>query len=472
MAKCDIGVAGLAVMGSNLALNMMDKGFNVAVYNRSPEPLKAFREGEAKDKQAVFCESVEAFCDALAVPRRIMLMVKAGKPVDAMIEQLLPHLAPGDIIIDGGNSYFQDTVRRVACLEEKGLCFFGIGVSGGEEGARRGPSMMPGGSEEAWPQIRDIFQATAAKAKDGAPCCQFMGSGGAGHYVKMVHNGIEYGDMQLICETSWFMRNLLGMTPAEQAEVFTEWNQGELASYLIEITAEILAKTDPETGKPMVDVILDTAGQKGTGKWTSESGLDLGVPIPTIAEAVFARCISAIKDERVNASTKLEGPAAVFTHDRAAALEDLRQALFMAKICSYAQGFQLMRAASDEYEWNLNYGNIAMVWREGCIIRAQFLEGIKKAFDADPDSVNLMLAPYFNEIVNRSHDALRWVNMKAVEHGIPMPCFSSALAYYDGYRSAVLPANLLQAQRDYFGAHTYERVDKPRGEFFHTQWTS
>lgn len=465
----DIGLIGLAVMGSNLALNINDKGYSLAAYNRSPQPLKEFME-LAKGRDVGGFETIEGFCKALKAPRKIVIMVKAGSPVDAVIDQCLPYLEKGDILIDGGNSYFPDTERRTKSLEAQGFRFIGTGVSGGEEGARRGPSMMPGGSREAWEEIKEIFQAVAAKAPDGSPCCQFMGTGGAGHYVKMVHNGIEYGDMQLICETYAFMKNVLLMSAEEQAVVWDKWNQGELSSYLIDITARILKHKDPETGQALVDMILDTAGQKGTGKWTSQSGLDLGTPIPTIAEAVFARCLSAVKEERVAASKILKGPAAKFDHDKKAALEDLRLALYMSKICSYAQGFQLMQYASKEHSWDLDFGSIALVWRAGCIIRAQFLQHIKDAFQTDPNTVNLLLVPYFKEVVDRSQAALRWTVMKAVEHGVAMPCMSSAISYYDGYRSAVLPANLLQAQRDFFGAHTYERTDQPRGKFFHTQW--
>jgi 6-phosphogluconate dehydrogenase len=400
-----------------------------------------------------------------------MLMIKAGKPVDDFIELLLPHLEKGDIIIDGGNSHFPDTIRRTNYLKEKGIRYIGTGVSGGEEGALLGPSIMPGGHPEAWPYVKPIFQSIAAKVADGTPCCDWVGSDGAGHYVKMVHNGIEYGDMQMICEAYFLMKQLLGMTPMEMHEVFDEWNRGELNSYLIEITTEILSKVDEETGKPMVDVILDTAGQKGTGKWTSQSALDMGTPANTIAEAVFARLISAIKEERVDASKLLEGPDAKFDGDRDALISDIRQALYASKICSYAQGFQLLKMAAAEYSWDLNYGGIALMWREGCIIRAQFLGRIKEAYDEQPDLANLLLAPYFKESIDRSQEAWRRTIATAVTYGIPVPAFSSALAYFDGYRTARLPANLLQAQRDYFGAHTFERVDKPRGEFFHFNWT-
>ena len=471
MRKADIGIVGLAVMGENLILNMESKGFTVACYNRTVSKVDDFLAGRAREKKIIGVHSVEELVEVLAKPRKVMLMIKAGRPMDDFIEQLLPHLEQGDIIIDGGNSFFGDTIRRTRYVEDKGLLYIGTGVSGGEEGALRGPSIMPGGSPEAWSHVKPIFQAIAAKVADGTPCCDWVGRDGAGHYVKMVHNGIEYGDMQMIAESYFLMKHLLGMTPVEMHEVFDEWNEGELNSYLIEITAEILAQVDDETGKPMVDVILDTAGQKGTGKWTSQSALDMGTPAPTVAEAVFARFMSAIKEERVAASKELEGPVPAYEGERAAMIEVIRQALYASKICSYAQGFQLMRAAAGEYGWNLDFGGIALLWREGCIIRAQFLERIKEAYDQDPDLANLLLAPYFRQAIDRSQKAWRRVVAVAVENGIPVPAFSSALAYYDGYRNARLPANVLQAQRDYFGAHTYERVDKPRGEFFHTDWT-
>ncbi len=469
-ANADIGLIGLAVMGQNLALNMNDHGFKVAVYNRTVSKVDDFLDGNAKGTDIVGAHSVEELVGLLKRPRRVMLMVKAGRPVDAFIEQLLPYLEPGDIIIDGGNSFFGDTIRRTRYLEEKGLLYIGTGVSGGEEGARHGPSIMPGGSPAAWPHVKPIFQAIAAKVADGTPCCDWVGSDGAGHYVKMVHNGIEYGDMQMISEAYFIMSRLLGMTPAEMHEVFRAWNEGELNSYLIEITRDILARVDEETGRPMVDVILDTAGQKGTGKWTSQSALDMGTPAPTVAEAVFARFMSALKEERVAASQVLHGPTPAFDGDRKAFIEELRQALYASKICSYAQGFHLLKMAAAEYDWDLDYGGIALMWREGCIIRAQFLERIKEAFDAQPDLANLLLAPYFRQVIDRTQAAWRRVVAMAVTHGIPVPAFGSALAYYDSYRHARLPANLLQAQRDYFGAHTYERVDKPRGQFFHTDW--
>ncbi|MFW5871410.1 MAG: decarboxylating NADP(+)-dependent phosphogluconate dehydrogenase [Verrucomicrobiota bacterium] len=469
--KAKIGVVGLAVMGENLILNMESKGFTVACYNRTVSKVDNFVEGRARGKKIIGCRSVEEFVSNLEKPRRIMLMVKAGKPVDAFIEQVLPHLEEGDIVIDGGNSHFPDTIRRTKYLEEKGLQYIGTGVSGGEEGALKGPSIMPGGSSDAWPHVKEIFQSVAAKAPDGTPCCQWLGPDGAGHFVKMTHNGIEYGDMQLICEAYQLMSKGLGMSAAEMHEVFEDWNQGDLDSYLIEITSEILSKTDPETGKPMVDLILDTAGQKGTGKWTSQAGLDMGVGIPQIAEAVFARCLSAIKEERVAASEVLTGPDKKFSGDRDVFIKELRQAVYAAKICSYAQGFQLMRAAAAEYGWDLNYGDIALMWRAGCIIRARFLDKIKAAFDKNMELPNLLLDDYFKEVIDNSQAAWRNVVSAAIEMGIPVPAMGTALNYYDSYRCARLPANLLQAQRDYFGAHTYERLDKPRGEFFHTDWT-
>ncbi len=469
--KADIGIIGLAVMGENLILNMESKGFTVSCFNRTVSKVDDFINGRAQNKNIIGTHSLEEFVDSLATPRKAMIMVKAGKPVDAVIESLIPLMEEGDIIIDGGNSHFPDTIRRTKYLSEKGLRYVGTGVSGGEEGALLGPSMMPGGNPEAWPYIKPIFQSVAAKVEDGSPCCDWIGSDGAGHYVKMVHNGIEYGDMQMICEAYFIMRNLLGMTPDEMHEIFKEWNEGDLDSYLIEITRDILAKKDEETGKPMVDVILDTAGQKGTGKWTSQSALDLGSPAPTIAEAVFARCLSAIKEERVAASKVLQGPQKTFDGDKKGFIEDIRRALYASKVCSYAQGFQLMKLAAKEFGWDLNFGQIALMWRGGCIIRAQFLGRIKEAFDKDPTLENLLLAPYFKKGIDDCQEAWRKVIATAVQHGVPVPAFSSGLSYYDSYRSERLPANLLQAQRDYFGAHSYERVDKPRGEFFHTNWT-
>jgi 6-phosphogluconate dehydrogenase len=467
MAKQQIGVIGLAVMGKNLALNIESRGYSVAVYNRSREKTDEFLK-EAEGKNVVGTYSIEEFVNALEKPRKILLMVKAGAATDATIEQLKPYLEKGDILIDGGNTYFKDTQRRNKELAELGIHFIGTGVSGGEEGALKGPSIMPGGQKEAHELVRPIFEAIAAKV-DGEPCTTYIGPDGAGHYVKMVHNGIEYGDMQLIAEAYFLLKHVLGLSAQELHEIFAEWNKGELDSYLIEITADIFTKVDEETGKPLVDVILDKAGQKGTGKWTSQSALDLGVPLPIITESVFARFISAMKDERVKASKLLSGPAVKpFEGDREHFIESVRRALYMSKICSYAQGFAQMKAASDEYNWDLQYGNIAMIFRGGCIIRAQFLQKIKEAYDRDPELPNLLLDPYFKEIVENYQEALREIISIAVMRGIPVPAFSSALAYYDSYRMETLPANLIQAQRDYFGAHTYERVDKEG--IFHTEW--
>ena len=471
MSEADIGVIGLAVMGENLVLNMANHGFTVAVYNRTTQRVDDFIEGRAKGKAIIGTHNPEELVNQLKRPRRVMLMVQAGAAVDKVISDLLPYLETGDIVIDGGNSNYGDTIRRTHEMSEKGLLYVGTGVSGGEEGALIGPSIMPGGNREAWPHVKDIFQSIAAKVDDGAPCCDWVGADGAGHYVKMVHNGIEYGDMQMIAEAYALMKHALGMEAGQMGEVFAEWNTGELDSYLIEITAEILAKVDEETGRPMVDVILDAAGQKGTGKWTGIDALQLGAPVTTITEAVYSRALSFLKDERVAASVHLSGPDARFDGDPKAFLDDLRQALYAAKICSYAQGYQLLSMAASEHHWQLNYGDIALMWRGGCIIRAQFLSRIKQAFDADPSLANLLLAPYFQQAIASSQGAWRRTVANAVSLGIPVPAFSSALAYYDGYRSAELPANLLQAQRDYFGAHTYERVDRPRGEFFHTNWT-
>jgi 6-phosphogluconate dehydrogenase len=474
-AKADLGLIGLAVMGQNLVLNMNDKGYTIAVFNRTVSKVDDFIEGPAKGRDTILgAHSIEEFVASLKRPRRVMLLVKAGPAVDAFIDKVMPHLEEGDIIIDGGNSNFNDTIRRTKKVEEAGMLYIGTGVSGGEEGARFGPSIMPGGSPDAWPHVKHIFQATAAKVADPTTgkeeaCCDWVGQDGAGHFVKMVHNGIEYGDMQLICEAYQLMK-AMGLEPKEMSKVFAEWNEGDLDSYLIEITRDILDFTDEETGKPMVDVILDTAGQKGTGKWTAITALDLGQPLTLIGEAVFARCLSALKDERVAASKELTGPTPEFEGDRKAFIDDIRQALYASKIVSYAQGYQLMREAAKEFDWTLNYGGIALMWRGGCIIRSQFLGKIKEAFDENSDLVNLMLAPYFKKAVTDAQPAWRRVVAKAVEMGVPVPAFSSALAYFDGYRNERLPANLLQAQRDYFGAHTYERVDKPRGEFFHTKW--
>jgi 6-phosphogluconate dehydrogenase len=468
--KADIGLVGLAVMGENLVLNMESRGFTVAVFNRTLEKVDNFVLGRAKGKKIIGTHSIAELVGSLKTPRKIMLMVKAGKPVDEFIEQIIPHLQKGDIIIDGGNSHFPDTIRRTKYLESKGFLFIGTGVSGGEEGALRGPSIMPGGSPAAWPYVKPIFQAIAAKVEDGTPCCDWVGENGAGHFVKMVHNGIEYGDMQLICEVYQIMKELLGMKAPEMHDVFEEWNKGELDSYLIEITRDILAFKDAD-GTPLVDKILDTAGQKGTGKWTSVASLDLGIPLTMISEAVYGRCLSATKEDRVEASKILQGPKPKFTGDKRAFLADLAQALYASKIVSYTQGYVLLKSAAEEYKWNLNYGGIALLWRGGCIIRSKFLGRIKEAFDKNPRLTNLLLDPFFKETIDRSQDAWRRVLSTAILNGIWVPAMATALNYYDGFRNSRLPANLLQAQRDYFGAHMYERIDKPRGEFFHTNWT-
>lgn len=470
MAEMDIGLIGLAVMGENIVLNIESNGFGVAVFNRTVAKVDAFTEGRAKGKNVLGCKSIEELCASLKAPRKVMLLVKAGQAVDDFIEKLLPRLEKGDIIIDGGNSHFPDTIRRTDYLESKGLRFIGTGVSGGEEGALIGPSIMPGGSPDAWEHVKGIFQAISAKTDSGEPCCDWVGEGGAGHFVKMIHNGIEYGDMQMICEVYQMMKAGLGMSNEEMHQTFDEWNQGELDSYLIEITRDILGyKT--EEGEQVLDVILDTAGQKGTGKWTAIAALDEGQPLTLIGEAVFARCLSALKDERVAASKVIKGDVAAFDGDKKAFLEDLRKALYASKIVSYAQGYQLMRAAAVHYGWNLNYGGIALIWRGGCIIRSVFLGKIKDAFDSNPDLVNLLLDPFFREAVGSAQASWRRAVCASVNLGIAMPAIGAALAYFDGYRTERLPANLLQAQRDYFGAHTYERVDKPRGEWFHTNWT-
>ncbi len=471
MEKSDIGLIGLAVMGENLVLNMESKGFRVSVYNRTVEKVDKFVQGRGKDKNIFGARSLEEFVSSLKSPRKVFLMVKAGQAVDDFIEKLIPVLDPGDVIIDGGNTHFPDTARRTAYVESKGLLYIGTGVSGGEEGALKGPSMMPGGSPAAWPLVKPIFQSICAKVENGQPCCDWVGEGGAGHFVKMVHNGIEYGDIQLICECYHIMKELLGMSNEEMHETFAEWNKGDLDSYLVEITRDILAKKD-EDGNYVLDYILDTAGQKGTGKWTAISALDAGVPLTLIGESVFARCLSAQKEERVAASKILQGPApAKFTGDRKAFLEDLRKALFAAKVVSYAQGYALMKAAAKEYGWNLNYGGIALMWRGGCIIRSVFLGKIKEAFDNNPDIANILLDPYFSGKLAEAQSGWRNVLAQAIVNGVPAPCLSAALEYYDGYRCERLPANLLQAQRDFFGAHTYERTDMPRGQFFHTNWT-
>ena len=469
--QADIGLIGLAVMGQNLVLNMNDHGFKVAVFNRTVSKVDDFLNDEAKGTNVVGGHSIEEFIGLLKRPRRVMLMVKAGDTVDQMIDHVLPHLEAGDIIIDGGNSLFTDSNHRTKALADKGILFIGTGVSGGEEGARRGPSIMPGGNPAAWPHVKEIFQSIAAKVEDGTPCCDWVGENGAGHYVKMVHNGIEYGDMQLICEAYDLLKHGLGLTPDELHEVFTEWNKGELDSYLIEISSLIFAKKD-EDGSPIVDKILDTAGQKGTGKWTVISALDTGQPVTLIGESVFARCLSALKDERVEAAKILRGPAAkAKVGDRAKFIEDVRRALYCSKIISYAQGYMLLRAAAKENGWNLNMGGIALMWRGGCIIRSRFLGDIKKAFDKKPKLENLLFDKFFSRALNKYQASWRKAQIHAVKLGVATPAFSTALAFFDGYRSGRLPANLLQAQRDFFGAHTYERIDQPRGQFFHTNWT-
>ncbi len=470
MKKADIGLIGLAVMGENLVMNMESKGFTVAVYNRTVAKVDAFIAGRAAGKNIIGCHTLEELVNSLEKPRKVFLMVKAGEAVDDMIGQLLPLMEPGDIIIDGGNSHFPDTIRRTEYVESKGLLYVGTGVSGGEEGALHGPSLMPGGSPAAWPYIQPIFQAICAKVEDGSPCCDWVGENGAGHFVKMVHNGIEYGDIQLICEVYQFMRDAMCMSNEEMHEAFAAWNETELDSYLIEITKDILAYKD-ENGEYVVDAILDTAGQKGTGKWTAIEALDEGVPLTLIGEAVFARCLSAMKDERVKAAARYPHEIPAFTGDKKEMLEKLRQALYASKIISYTQGYTLMRTAAKTYGWNLNYGGIALMWRGGCIIRSVFLGKIKEAYDKDPELDNLLMDDYFADTVKGLIPAWRDVAAAAIQSGIPMPAVSSALAYFDGYTTERLPANLLQAQRDYFGAHTYERLDSPRGQFFHTNWT-
>ena len=466
----DIGLIGLAVMGENLVLNMESKGYTVAVYNRTVEKVDKFINGRGAGKKFIGAHSIEDLCASLERPRKVMMLVKAGDPVDHFIDLLIPHLEPGDIIIDGGNSHFPDTIRRTNYVESKGLLYIGTGVSGGEEGALKGPSIMPGGSPDAWPHVKEIFQSIAAKVESGEACCDWVGEGGAGHFVKMVHNGIEYGDMQIITEAYQLMKDLLGMSNQEMHEVFKKWNEGPLDSYLIEITRDILGYKD-ENGEETVDYILDTAGQKGTGKWTGISALDLGIPLTLIGESVFARCLSAQKDLRVQASKVISGPKATFKGDKQQFIDDLEQALLGAKIISYAQGYNLMMEAAGEHGWNLNYGGIALMWRGGCIIRSVFLADIKKAFDNNPELPNLLLDSFFKEKVEQAQAGWRRVCAMALENGIPVPALTTALTYFDGFRSERLPANLLQAQRDYFGAHTYERIDKPRGEFFHTNWT-
>ena len=478
---CDIGLIGLAVMGQNLVLNMNDHGFKVAVFNRTVSKVDDFVNNEAKGTQVVGAHSIEEFVSLLKSPRRVMLMVKAGDTVDQMIDHVLPFLSKGDIIIDGGNSLFTDSNRRTKDLGEKGILFIGTGVSGGEEGARFGPSIMPGGNPEAWPHVKDIFQSIAAKVDadgkattssgKGTPCCDWVGDAGAGHYVKMVHNGIEYGDMQLICEAYDLLKHALNLTPDELSAVFVDWNKGELDSYLIEISSQIFAKKDDD-GTPIVDKILDTAGQKGTGKWTVESALDLGMPVTLIGESVFARCLSAIKEERVEASKILSGPTGqAATADRADFIENVRRALYCSKIISYAQGYMLLREAAKAFGWRVNMGGIALMWRGGCIIRSRFLGKIKDAYDKKPDLHSLLFDSFFAGVLNEYQASWRKAVVKAIALGVPSPAFSTALAFFDGYRTDRLPANLLQAQRDFFGAHTYERIDKPRGQFFHTNWT-
>lgn len=471
MKKADIGLIGLAVMGENLVMNMESKGFTVAVYNRTVSKVDDFVNGRAKGKNIIGTHSLQELADNLATPRKVMMMVKAGQPVDDFIEQLLTVLEPGDIIIDGGNSHFPDTIRRTEYVESKGLLYIGTGVSGGEEGALKGPSLMPGGSAKAWPSVKPILQSICAKVEDGSPCCDWVGENGAGHFVKMVHNGIEYGDMQLICEAYHLMKDVLGMSADEMHEVFKDWNKTELDSYLVEITRDILAYKDTD-GAPIVDKILDTAGQKGTGKWTGIAALDEGVPLTLIGESVFSRCLSAMKEDRVEAAKEYADKAkASFNGDKKQFIEDIRCALYASKIISYAQGYTLMKTAAKTYNWNLNYGGIALMWRGGCIIRSVFLGKIKEAYDKNPQLSNLLLDPYFKDVILKLVPAWRRVVSKAVECGVPVPAFASALSYFDGYTSDRLPANLLQAQRDYFGAHTYERVDAPRGQFFHTNWT-
>ena len=470
MINADIGLIGLAVMGENLVLNMESKGFSVAVYNRTASKVDSFVQGRGAGKKIIGCRSMAEFAAALSRPRKAMIMVKAGEAVDDTIEQLLGVFEKGDIIIDGGNSNYQDTMRRTAYVESRGLLYIGTGVSGGEEGALTGPSIMPGGSTAAWPVVKPVFQAICAKVESGTPCCDWVGENGAGHFVKMVHNGIEYGDMQLICETYDLLKNILGLSCDEMGDVFDKWYQGSLNSYLIEITRDILRYKDADS-KPLVEKILDTAGQKGTGKWTGIAALEFGVPLTLIGEAVFSRCLSAAKNERVRASRLFTGPKPMPPADKAAFVNDLEKALYASKIVSYAQGYLLMREAAKEYKWNLNYGGIALMWRGGCIIRSVFLGKIKEAFDKKTDLENLLMDPFFTGIIEDAQNSWRRVVAAAVQNGIPTPAFASALAYFDAYRSERLPANLLQAQRDYFGAHTYERIDKPRGDFFHTNWT-
>mmetsp|Transcript_33706 Transcript_33706/g.94798 ORF Transcript_33706/g.94798 Transcript_33706/m.94798 type:complete len:493 (+) Transcript_33706:92-1570(+) len=468
----DIGLIGLAVMGENLALNMLNKGFKVSVYNRTTSKVTQFVEGRASGKNVVGCLSPKEFCESLQTPRKVFILVKAGKPVDATIEGLLPYLEKGDIVIDGGNSNYVDSQRRYEELGAKGLRFVGCGVSGGEEGALNGPSMMPGGDEEAWPAIKPILQAVSAKAQDGAPCCEWIGRGGAGHFVKMVHNGIEYGDMQLIAEGYTLMKGVLGMSNEEMGMVFKKWNEGEMRSFLVEITGNILCKKDDQNANAyMIDAILDAAGQKGTGKWTAISSLDFGIPLTLIGEAVFARCLSAQKEQRVRASGVLSGPSPSFEGSKDGFIGDLQDALYAAKLVSYAQGFVLIQEASAQYKWDLNFGSISAIWRAGCIIQSAFLSNIKEAFDRNRDLENLLLDAFFHERVNKAQPGWRRVCCQAITNGVPIPALTTALSYYDGYRTADGSANMIQAQRDYFGAHTFERKDRPRGEWFHCNWT-
>ena len=470
MVQADIGLIGLAVMGQNLVLNMHDHGYVVAVYNRTTHKVDDFLAGPAKGTGVIGCHTLKELVSTLKRPRRVMLMVKAGAPVDEFITQLIPLLEPGDVIIDGGNSHFPDTVSRCHQLKAKGIYFIGAGISGGEEGARHGPSIMPGGHPEAWPIVKPIFQSIAAKVESGEPCCDWVGDEGAGHYVKMVHNGIEYGDIQLICEAFALLHHVVGLSYTEIADTFTAWNRRELNSYLIEIASHIFCTEDTD-GKPLLDKILDVAGQKGTGKWTAINAVDMGMPVTLIGEAVFARCLSALKEERVAASRTIQGPKVVAKVDRKALVDHIFHALYASKIVSYAQGYMLMRQASQDYQWHLNYGGIALMWRGGCIIRSVFLGKIKEAFDHNPHLENLLIDTFFNQELQKCQEGWRQAVVAGVVHGVPLPCFSTALAFFDGYRSARLPANLLQAIRDYFGAHTYERLDHPRGEFFHTDWT-
>jgi 6-phosphogluconate dehydrogenase len=468
MSAADIGLIGLAVMGQNLALNMADHNYSVAVFNRTTSKVDSFLEGQARDKSIIGTHTIESLCGSLKTPRRIMLMVKAGPAVDETIKLLLPYLDQGDIIIDGGNSLFTDTQRRVNFLSAQGLHFIGMGVSGGEEGARHGPSLMPGGDENAWPTVRELFQAISAKV-DGEPCCEWMGGGGAGHYVKMVHNGIEYGDMQLICEAYQILREGLDLSTTELKNIFDEWNKGVLDSYLIEITRDILGVADTD-GHPLLDKVLDVAGQKGTGKWTAINALENGIPLTLISEAVLARFLSSLKEQRVEAAKHLQGPKKGLIEEKSNLINNIHDALYASKIISYAQGYMLLASASEKYNWNLDYGNIALVWRGGCIIRSRFLNDIKHAYKKQPDLTSLLLDEFFLEAINGAQAGWRNTIWFSVQNGIPCPAFSSALAFYDGFRSEILPANLLQAQRDYFGAHTFERIDQPRGMFFHSDW--